>query len=103
MLKRFSSIRTCLLVVLMLGLFSFPPVINQASACPMCKQLNETDDNKPQAYMYSITFMLAMPAILFSGFGIVFYKMNRREQEALLENENSQNPHVPNVDPGLND
>ncbi|QDT99416.1 hypothetical protein [Gimesia aquarii] len=103
MLKRFSSIRTCLLVALMLSLFSFPPVINEASACPMCKQLNETDDKKPKAYMYSITFMLAMPAILFSGFGIVFYKMNRREQEALLENENSQNPHVPNADPGLND
>ncbi len=79
-----------------------PPLMSQASACPMCKQLNETDDRKPRAYMYSITFMLAMPAIIFSGFGVAFYRMNRREQEALRENENSQNPHPSDADSGLN-
>lgn len=103
MIKRITLIRTCILTAVMLGLFSLPPIISQAAACPMCKQLNESDDLKPRAYMYSITFMLAMPAMIFSGFGFAFYRMNRREQIALLENENSQNPHPSDVDSGLND
>lgn len=103
MLKRFSSIRSCLLAAVMLGLFSGPLAINEAAACPMCKQLNETDDVKPRAYMYSITFMLTMPAIIFSCFGVAFYRMNRREQEALLEHEKNRSPHLPDADSGLDD
>ena len=103
MLKRFTFIRSCLLATVMLGLFSAPSAINEASACPMCKQLNETDDKKPRAYMYSITFMLTMPALIFSCFGVAFYRMNRREQAALLENENSRNPHNNDADSGLNE
>jgi len=37
--------------------------------------------------MYSILFMLGMPATIFSCFGIAFYRMSRREmlaQEAML-------------------
>lgn len=102
MTKRYSLIRTCFLAAVMLGLFSAPPIMSQSVACPMCKQLNETDDLRPRAYMYSITFMLAMPAIIFSGFGYAFYRMNLREQNALLENETSQNPHPSDVDSGLN-
>ncbi len=39
-----------------------------ASACPMCKLANETDSRLPMAYMYSILFMLGMPATVLSGF-----------------------------------
>ncbi|MCH9654499.1 MAG: hypothetical protein K0U86_22195 [Planctomycetes bacterium] len=103
MFKRFTFIRSCLLAIVMLGLMSAPSAINEAAACPMCKQLNDTDDNKPRAYMYSITFMLTMPAIIFSCFGVAFYRMNRREQATLLENENSRDPHTNDADSGLNE
>lgn len=44
-------------------------------ACPMCNQSIANEDSLPRAYMYSILFMLGMPATLFSGFGIfLFYK-----------------------------
>ncbi|QDT40882.1 hypothetical protein Pan241w_09410 [Gimesia alba] len=103
MFKRHSLIRSCLLASALLGLFSSPAVISQAAACPMCKQLNETDDQKPRAYMYSITFMLTMPAILLSGFGVAFYKMNRREQQALREQEKNRTPHSSDADSGSNE
>jgi hypothetical protein len=51
-----------------------------ADACPMCKTANETDDAKPRAYMYSILFMLSMPAMVFSGFSIAFYRLSRKSQ-----------------------
>ena len=60
---------------------------SQATACPSCKAANETDSRRPTAYMYSILFMLGMPATIFSCFGIAFYRMSRREmlaQEAIL-------------------
>tara|TARA_R110002095_G_scaffold153846_1_gene133691 strand:+ start:577 stop:891 length:315 start_codon:yes stop_codon:yes gene_type:complete len=103
MLKRFSFARSCLLAAVMLGLFSAPAVLSKATACPMCKQLNDTDDNKPRAYMYSITFMLTMPAILFSCFGVVFYRMNQREQAAMLEHEKNRNPQKTDADSGLDE
>ena len=48
-----------------------------AVACPSCKNANETDPNRPKAYMYSILFMLSMPAVLFTAFGIGFYRLSR--------------------------
>jgi len=60
---------------------------SQAAACPSCKAANETDLRRPTAYMYSILFMLGMPATIFSCFGIAFYRMSRREmlaQEAMF-------------------
>lgn len=54
----------------------------QAVACPSCKNANETDLRKPTAYMYSILFMLGMPATIFSCFGVAFYRMSRREMLA---------------------
>ena len=61
---------------------SFPA---QATACPMCKAANEADQNgqpntKPRAYMYSILFMLSMPATLTAGFGFGFYRLWRKGQ-----------------------
>lgn len=103
MFQRRSLIRSCFLAITVPVLLSSSALISQADACPMCKQLNETDDNKPRAYMYSIAFMLTMPALLFSGFGIAFYKMNRREQAALLEQQKNRNPHQNDADSGRKD
>jgi hypothetical protein len=49
-----------------------------ASACPMCKLANESDARLPRAYMYSILFMLGMPATVFSGFSIGFWRLSRK-------------------------
>lgn len=56
-----------------------------ASACPMCKVANEENLNlgteaRPKAYMYSILFMLSMPATLFTGFGVTFYRLSKKQQ-----------------------
>ena len=65
---------------------------SQAAACPGCKNANETDSRRPTAYMYSILFMLGMPATIFSCFGIAFYRMSRREmliQDEMLDPEDT--------------
>lgn len=49
-------------------------------ACPNCKAANETDSNRPRAYMYSILFMIGMPATIFTTFGISFYRMTKKAQ-----------------------
>ncbi|MBX3442063.1 MAG: hypothetical protein KF774_06630 [Planctomyces sp.] len=59
-----------------------------ASACPLCKFANEdateerqTEINRrPQAYMYSILFMLSMPATLLAGFSFGFYRLWKKQQ-----------------------
>lgn len=52
-----------------------------AWACPMCKVANESEgDARPRAYMYSILFMLSVPAMLTAGFGIGFYRLSKRRQ-----------------------
>ena len=51
----------------------------------MCKSANETEDARPRAYMYSILFMLGMPAMMFSGFGIAFYRLSRKAQLQQME------------------
>lgn len=60
------------------------------SACPMCKAAAEQDENQPKAYMYSILFMLAMPAVIFGSFGYGLYRMNQRENEFAPLNEQIQ-------------
>ena len=47
----------------------------------MCKAAAEQDDKQPKAYMYSILFMLGMPAVIFGSFGYGLYRMNQRESE----------------------
>ncbi len=64
--------------------FSLP---STAVACPSCKNANETDDLRPRAYMYSILFMLGMPATVFTGFGIAFYRLSKR---AALEQQRQE-------------
>jgi hypothetical protein len=67
----------------------FTGVSPVADACPMCKLANEegTDPQaaavanaRPRAYMYSILFMLSMPATLTGAFGIAFYRMHIRQR-----------------------
>jgi len=77
--------RLYLTIVLLLGALASAPAVH---ACPMCKVANECDENpavrdaRPRAYMYSILFMLSMPATLLSGFGIGFYRLHRQHQLA---------------------
>lgn len=66
---------------------------SESQACPGCKNANETDSLRPRAYMYSILFMLGMPATVFTGFGIAFYRMSRRsmlEQQEQLARFNAE-------------
>lgn len=53
-------------------------VSGSAVACPNCKLGNETESGRPRAYMYSILFMIGMPATIFTGFGISFYRMVKK-------------------------
>lgn len=58
--------------------------VSPADACPMCQVANEDDSNdaamaRPRAYMYSILFMLAMPASLFTAFGVSFYRLSKKQ------------------------
>jgi hypothetical protein len=52
----------------------------------MCKLATESASRQPKAYMYSILFMMSMPATIMSGFGIAFYRLSRKaarmQQEA---------------------
>jgi hypothetical protein len=49
-----------------------------AQACPLCSQSIAEEDALPHAYMYSILFMLAMPAVVFTGIGSVIYMQCRK-------------------------
>jgi hypothetical protein len=69
--------RIVALVVLLAAAGLFPFTDGAATACPSCKAANETNARLPRAYMYSILFMLGMPATVFAGFGISFYRMTR--------------------------
>ncbi len=73
---------------LIVGMFLLGGIsVNTAQACPMCKNATETDDRRPQAYMYSILFMIAVPATVFTGFGVSFYRLSKQmpQSEELLE------------------
>ena len=83
----FRTIRALMIAaVLAGGILSTVP----AQACPMCKVANEDGENDPgqkraEGYMYSILFMLSMPATLVTVFGISFYRLSRKQ--ALLNEE----------------
>jgi len=85
-------------LILVFGIFAATAGIlptawqSQAMACPSCKNANETDTRRPTAYMYSILFMLAMPATIFGCFGVAFYRMSRREMLAQMAAEHAVQP-----------
>ncbi len=66
-------------------------MVSTAGACPMCGQANESDqaeaNRRPQAYMYSILFMMAMPATIFAGFGIGLYRLSRKADASSADGE----------------
>jgi len=53
----------------------------------MCKAANESDQKgedvnaKPRAYMYSILFMMSMPATICGGFGFAFWRITKAAQQ----------------------
>ncbi|MEZ6040898.1 MAG: hypothetical protein R3C20_10350 [Planctomycetaceae bacterium] len=75
---------TVLAMAFFVAMGGLPFATSSANACPSCKAANESDSRLPQAYMYSILFMLAMPATVFAGFGISFYRLTRK---ARIQNE----------------
>lgn len=82
---KYLTSRFLLIAALAMVLTVSAPVAGTALACPMCKAANEEDDAKPQAYMYSILFMLTVPATLVSGVTFSLFKMSRNEADALRE------------------
>ena len=83
MTRRRILVAACFLV-----LFASNAATDVASACPMCQEANETDvstgetNHRPRAYMYSILFMLAVPATLFTGFSVSFYRLSKQSQSS---------------------
>lgn len=83
---------TILLGAMAFGTLNLGVLAEPAAACPNCKVGNESptsadgtqENRKPQAYMYSILFMLAMPATLLAGFGIGFYRLSRKQADTSL-------------------
>jgi len=81
--------RFTLLLALIAGGLAVAADTPSAMACPMCKVANESGQDTvdanavPRAYMYSILFMLSMPATLLTGFGIGFYRLWRKQQEMM--------------------
>jgi hypothetical protein len=62
-----SSVLVCAVVC---GLSLFAAA---AQACPMCSQSIAEEDQLPKAFMYSIIFMLGMPATVLCGIGTAIY------------------------------
>lgn len=82
--------RLLLLTALLLGSFSAGPLVSSADACPMCQFANKNGEKegelseanrRPRAYMYSILFMISMPATIFAGFSFSFYRMWKQQHE----------------------
>jgi len=88
-MRRNTLQRGMLLFALLIGAMGAGPLAGSADACPMCKYANENNQQtdaeqaRPRAYMYSILFMLSMPATLFAGYGIAFYRMWKKQQELM--------------------
>jgi hypothetical protein len=72
--------------LLMLGVFALDA--GSAMACPSCRAANSTDNRLPRAYQYSILFMLAVPGVLVTSFGVGLYRLNKVQEEALAAFEN---------------
>ena len=82
---KYMTSKILMIPVLAVVLTLSAPAASTALACPMCKAANEEDDAKPKAYMYSILFMLAVPATMFTVFGVSFYRLSK--SQALLNEE----------------
>lgn len=79
--------RMLVVAALMLGQGVLGPLVQPAQACPMCKIANEQDALLPQAYMYSILFMMGMMFSLAGGVAFAMYRIGRRENADLEDLE----------------
>jgi hypothetical protein len=70
------------LFVIALGFLSL--VSAAAEACPMCNQTIANENALPRAYMYSILFMLGMPATVFTSFGVFLHHKFRTHNAAQM-------------------
>lgn len=71
--------RLLLIAICLFGLLSAPAAMETARACPMCQAAKDSAGEQiATAYMYSILFMLAMPATVLTGFGIGFYRLSKK-------------------------
>lgn len=81
---------TSILTLCLIGI-GFSITAQSASACPMCKAAAEKSEQassrQPQAYFYSIMFMLAVPAALFSSIGYTLFQLNRSEANVVEETD----------------
>ena len=77
----------------------FAQTTQVAHACPMCKVANETDAYLPRAYMYSILFMLGMPATICASLGVGLYRLNQKESAGLEAIEQSARGTFADTDP----
>ena len=84
-MKRYLFIMLASLLIWGAGMASSAP------ACPMCKQANEANSARPRAYMYSILFMMSMPAMIFTGFGLGVYRLTKeRDAEPTQADQTDQ-------------
>jgi hypothetical protein len=65
-----------------------------AQACPMCSQSIAEQRALPQAYMYSILFMLGMPAVVLGGIGGTIYWKFRQFHSAQPESKEPAHAHA---------
>lgn len=71
------------------GLFG-SSAATSAYACPMCKDAVEASGNAvPRAYMYSILFMLGVPATVLTSFSIGIYRLSKLQPPVDFEGEPS--------------
>jgi hypothetical protein len=94
-----------LIVVSCLAFCGLMLLAGTARACPMCSQSIAEEDLLPHAYMYSILFMLGMPAVVFGGIGSAIYLKFRKYAatapagEPLAEFTPVDEPRVPELAP----
>jgi hypothetical protein len=87
------------MLAIVAGLFVCLTAAKPASACPMCKLATESDSRLPKAYMYSILFMMGMPATISTGFGVGFWRLSRKA--ARLQREAAERAVAGAADPAV--
>ncbi len=78
MSRRFWLTALTMSVLLGSGMFS-----GTAEACPSCKNANAVDTRLPLAYQASILFMLGVPTVMCSIFGVMLYRLNKAQVRAM--------------------
>lgn len=64
---------------------AFVLTADAALGCPMCKQAAKEDPQLAEAFATSILFMMSMPFMLVTGFGIAFWRLSKRGGDEEIE------------------